>query len=177
MDLQTLALVQKAVRDAQVDNIGPPGPKGDKGDKGDPFTYEDFTPEQLAALVGPPGPQGERGEKGDPGADGLDGQSAGFGAPKATATKLDSSEQPTVQVQASGSNTSKVFTFNFGIPQGPQGEIGPQGIQGDIGPQGPQGNDGKTPEFGVDYWTEDQKQEIILEVLQSAVPNGDEVSY
>lgn len=34
--------------------------KGDKGDKGNPFTYEDFTPEQLAALVGP------KGDKGDP---------------------------------------------------------------------------------------------------------------
>lgn len=31
-----------------------------KGDKGDPFTYDDFTPEQLAAL---------KGEKGDDGAD------------------------------------------------------------------------------------------------------------
>lgn len=37
---------------------GPKGDKGDtgaqgpKGDTGDPFTYEDFTPEQLAALKG-----------------------------------------------------------------------------------------------------------------------------
>ena len=33
--------------------VGPPGPKGDKGD---PFTYADFTEEQLAALRGPEGP-------------------------------------------------------------------------------------------------------------------------
>lgn len=33
--------------------------KGGKGDKGDAFTYDDFTPEQLAAL---------KGEKGEPGA-------------------------------------------------------------------------------------------------------------
>lgn len=32
-----------------------------KGDKGDAFTYEDFTPEQLAAL------KGEKGDKGDDG--------------------------------------------------------------------------------------------------------------
>lgn len=32
---------------------------GEKGDKGDPFTYEDFTEEQLANL------KGEKGEKGD----------------------------------------------------------------------------------------------------------------
>ncbi len=31
---------------------GDPGPKGDKGD---PFTYADFTPDQLAALKGPKG--------------------------------------------------------------------------------------------------------------------------
>jgi hypothetical protein len=42
-----------------------PGPKGDKGDA---FTYDDFTAEQLAALVGP---QGEPGKAGEPGADGL----------------------------------------------------------------------------------------------------------
>lgn len=29
------------------------------GPKGDAFTYEDFTPEQLAALTGPQGPQGD----------------------------------------------------------------------------------------------------------------------
>lgn len=58
------------------------GPKGDKGDtgpqgpaglKGDAFTYDDFTPEQLASLKGPKGdtgaqgPQGEKGDKGDKG--------------------------------------------------------------------------------------------------------------
>lgn len=34
--------------------------QGPKGDKGDPFTYADFTPEQLEALKGP------KGDKGDP---------------------------------------------------------------------------------------------------------------
>ena len=38
--------------------VGPVGPVGPKGDKGDPFTYDDFTPEQLEQLKGP---------KGDPG--------------------------------------------------------------------------------------------------------------
>ena len=57
---------------------GPIGPKGDKGDtgpqgpKGDAFTFEDFTPEQLASLKGPKGDtgaQGPQGEKGDRGSD------------------------------------------------------------------------------------------------------------
>ncbi len=45
---------------------GNPGERGEKGEKGDAFTYEDFTPEQLAALKGEPGKDGA------PGADGKD---------------------------------------------------------------------------------------------------------
>lgn len=44
---------------------GEPGPKGDqgpKGDKGDPFTYADFTDDQLEGLKGPKGDKGEPGE-------------------------------------------------------------------------------------------------------------------
>ena len=41
---------------------GDKGEPGAKGDKGDPFTYSDFTAEQLAAL------KGEKGDKGEPGA-------------------------------------------------------------------------------------------------------------
>ena len=40
---------------------GPRGEQGPKGDKGDPFTYEDFTAEQLEALKGPKGDKGEDG--------------------------------------------------------------------------------------------------------------------
>ena len=38
------------------------GDKGDAGPQGEPFTYEDFTPEQLLALKGD---RGEKGEQGD----------------------------------------------------------------------------------------------------------------
>lgn len=37
---------------------GVQGPAGPTGPKGDPFTYEDFTPEQLEALKGEPGSSG-----------------------------------------------------------------------------------------------------------------------
>ena len=49
---------------------GDKGEKGEKGDKGDPFTYSDFTQEQLFLL------KGEKGEKGDDGYVGKDGKSA-----------------------------------------------------------------------------------------------------
>ena len=48
-----------------------PGPKGDKGDA---FTYDDFTPEQLAALKGADGKDGVDGRDGVDGQNGIDGQ-------------------------------------------------------------------------------------------------------
>lgn len=50
-----------------------PGPKGDKGDA---FTYDDFTPEQLAALKGADGKDGQNGKDGVDGQNGADGKSA-----------------------------------------------------------------------------------------------------
>ena len=50
---------------------GDTGLKGDKGDKGDPFTYEDFTPQQLSSLKGDKGDTGAKGDKGDAGNDGF----------------------------------------------------------------------------------------------------------
>ena len=41
--------------------------QGDKGLRGEPFTYEDFTAEQLLALKGSKGDEGKQGPKGDPG--------------------------------------------------------------------------------------------------------------
>lgn len=49
------------------------GPKGDTGPQGKPFTYEDFTEEQLALLTGPRGPKGDKGDKGDQGPRGIQG--------------------------------------------------------------------------------------------------------
>lgn len=55
---------------------GEPGEKGDTGAagatgaKGDPFTYSDFTAEQLAALKGAQGEKGDKGDKGETGAKG-----------------------------------------------------------------------------------------------------------
>ena len=45
------------------------GADGKDGKDGDPFTYEDFTPEQLAALKGEPGKDGENGKDGQNGSD------------------------------------------------------------------------------------------------------------
>lgn len=72
-------------------------------------------------------------------------------------------------------------------PQGEQGETGPQGLQGiqgeqgekgdkgdkgDTGKTGPAGADGKTPEKGVDYFTEADKTEMV-EAVKASLTAGD----
>lgn len=51
---------------------GDKGDTGEKGEKGDPFTYADFTAEQLVALKGE---KGEPGTNGTNGTNGIDGKS------------------------------------------------------------------------------------------------------
>lgn len=65
-------------------DTGETGPQGEQGPKGDAFTYEDFTPEQLAALTGPQGPQGPKGDTGDTGPQGPKGDTGDTGATGAT---------------------------------------------------------------------------------------------
>lgn len=115
--------------------------KGDKGEKGDPFTYEDFTPEQLAAL------KGEKGDKGDPGAPGVDGADGKDGAPGAdgksavitgvTATVDSGIGTPYVDVVVGGTETSRSFEFQFHNLKGEKGASGEGG-----GGSGEAGEDG-----------------------------------
>ena len=125
------------------------GPKGDigaQGPKGDPFVYSDFTPEQLAALKGPKGDIGAQGPQGAQGPIGNTGSPAGFGTPTASATQLEPNVEPTVTVEASGEDTSKIFNFVFGIPKGAKGDTGEKGATGE---QGPIGNTGSPAGFGT----------------------------
>ena len=46
--------------------MGIQGPRGERGPKGAPFTYDDFTPEQLESLKGPKGDIGLTGPQGEP---------------------------------------------------------------------------------------------------------------
>ena len=130
---------------------GPQGPQGQKGDKGEPFTYEDFTAEQLEALTGPAGPQGEpgpKGDKGDTGATGPQGEKGETGATGPQGEKGDTGAQG---------------------PQGPKGdtgETGPQGPKGDTGEQGPQGPKGDTG-TGLDIKGTYDSVELLEAAVQS----------
>lgn len=171
---------------------GPQGPKGDKGDtgsqgpmgqtgpkgeKGDPFTYNDFTPEQLEALTGPQGPKGDTGEtgpqgpKGDTGETGPQGPKGDKGDTGRGLQILGYYETEEVLREkvpspdagdAYGIGTADpydIYVFdgveqdwkNNGKIQGPQGETGPEGPQGekgDTGAQGPQGPAGEKGDTG-----------------------------
>lgn len=78
-----------------------------------------------------PGLPGKQGPQGNPGA------AAGFG--EATATVDDTSGTPSVEVETSGPDTAKVFTFKFYGLKGTKGDTGNKGDTGDTGPVGPQG--------------------------------------
>ena len=143
---------------------GPQGEIGERGPKGDPFVYSDFTPEQIAALKGPKGDIGEQGPQGEQGPIGNTGSPAGFGIPTASATQLEPNVEPTVTVEASGEDTSKIFNFVFGIPKGAKGDIGEKGAQGDPGIQGiqgPKGADGLKGDTGP-YFTPTVSAEGII---------------
>ena len=107
------------------------GPQGEKGDKGDPFTYADFTAEQLAAL------KGEKGEKGDTGATGP----AGADGVSPTVSTSKSGKVTTITIKdATGTKTA---TINDGV-DGAKGDTGATGLQGPKGDTGPAGADGQS---------------------------------
>ncbi len=115
------------------------------------------------------GRDGEKGEQGLPGADG-----AG----------IDRIAQTYTSTEDGGTNTISVYTtddeiYNFYVKNGSKGEQGVQGIQGEqgnpgpAGEQGPQGEqglpgaDGYTPVKGEDYFTEEEKTQMVAEVTAS----------
>lgn len=113
---------------------GEQGPQGPKGPKGDPFTYSDFTEDQINNLKnGPKGDKGDPGETGPQGPQGIQGPQGPKGDPF---TYSDFTEAQIASLKG---------------PQGPKGETGPQGEQGpkgDVGPQGPNGIQGEKGEKG-----------------------------
>lgn len=106
----------------------------------------------VGDIKGPKGDKGDKGETGEP------------GTPGAKGDKGDKGDQG-----------EKGDTGSQG-PPGEKGETGSQGPQGPQGETGPKGNDGKTPVRGTDYWTQNDKTEIVNDVL-SALPTWTGGSY
>lgn len=149
--------------------------QGMRGPKGDPFTFSDFTPEQLERIRGNQGPKGDRGErglqgpigpkgdKGDQGIQGLQGpigpkgeqgKQGIQGIPGPIGPKGDRGDIGPVGprgLQGDQGPKGEPFTFSDFTPEqlkGLQGPIGPKGDRGEQGPQGIQGPKGETGEIG-----------------------------
>ena len=128
------------------------GDKGDKGEPGKPFTYADFTPEQLAALKGEKGDKGDPGEKGkaftyadfteaqlaalkgpkgDQGEKGSQGEKGTPGAAATITIGTVTTGAPGTDASVENAGTSAAATLNFTIPRGAKGEKGDTGAKGD----------------------------------------------
>ena len=135
-----------------------------QGPKGDAFTYEDFTPEQLAALIGPQGPKGPAGADGAQGPAGADGKDGADGAQGPQGIQGDAGPSGigiSSVTQGAEDNTVRITLSNgtyyeveLDTIQGPQGEKGDtftysdltpaqiaslKGAKGDTGAQGSAG--------------------------------------
>ena len=147
-------------------DMGEPGSKGDKGDtgaagspgakgdKGDPFTYADFTEEQLAALKGEKGDKGDKGAqgekgkaftyedfteaqlaalkgpKGDQGDKGSQGEKGTPGAAATITIGTVTTGAPSTDASVENAGTSAAATLNFTIPRGAKGDKGDPGSPG-----------------------------------------------
>lgn len=96
-------------------NLGPL--QGPIGPKGDPFTYSDFTDDQLKALTGPAGKDGEDGSPGEAGNDGI--------SPTVEITPVSNGYRITI-TDATG---AKSFNLSNG-QDGSDGEDGKDGSNG-----------------------------------------------
>lgn len=146
--------------------------KGMQGEKGDPFTYEDFTPDQLAALKGEKGEKGdpgekgekgdpgEKGEKGDPGQKGDQGDKGDPGKNFIilgyynTLEELQSGVPSPDAGDAYGVGVTAPYDIyiwdGIGLEWVNNGTIqGPAGPKGDTGPQGDKGDKGEQGEQGI----------------------------
>lgn len=150
---------------------GAPGETGAQGPKGDPFTYADFTPEQLEGLRGPQGPKGDTGAKGDKGDKG----ETGAQGPKGETGERGPQGEPGIQGAAgptgpqgpkgeTGDDGASAYELAvaagftgtqaqwLGSLKGDKGETGLQGPKGDTGAKGdtgPQGAKGDTGAQGI----------------------------
>ena len=91
-------------------DTGPAGPQGPKGEDGNDFTYEDFTPEQLASLKGE---KGDRGPQGEPGKDGQPGYT-----PQKGIDYFDGQDGFSPIIEENENNTDKIYKLDVTTANG-----------------------------------------------------------
>lgn len=158
--------------------------EGVKGDKGDPFTYENFTEEQLNGLK-VKGDQGQLGKTVVPSIDanGVISWTVQDTAIAPNPVNIRGPQGPQGPQGTQGIQGVKGDPGAQGVQgvqgvQGIQGEVGPKGAKGDTGEQGPQGIQGERGNDGTDG-----RSFVIQDVyptlgeLKNAIPDGNEYAY
>ena len=95
-------------------DVGEQGPKGDKGDTGE---QGEVGPQGPKGDPGDTGPQGPKGDPGDTGPQGPKGDTPTVGV--GTVETLPAGSSATASATATGTGVN----INFGIPQGPKGDV------------------------------------------------------
>ena len=175
---ESVKIVQQGIKGEKGDkgDRGEQGLQGEQGEKGDAFTYEDFTPEQLASLKGDKGDDGvtphigsngnwfigntdtnihAQGDRGEPGQKGDKGDKGEQGIQGIQGIKGDKGDRGEQGLQ--GEKGDKGDRGEQGLKgdkgdkgeQGLQGEQGIQGIQGIQGEQGQKGDKGDKGDSGI----------------------------
>lgn len=94
-----------------------------------------------------------------------------------TESELDAAvDDALAQAKASGEFKGEKGDTGAQGPQGEKGDTGAQGPQGDKGDTGGTGPSGYTPVRGTDYWTAQDKTQIVSDVL-TALPKWNGGSY
>ena len=124
----------------------------------------------VGALKGPKGDTGPQGPKGDTGATGQKGDIGPRGEKGDKGDAFIYSDFTAEQLASLNGEKGDAG------PQGPKGDTGDTGSQGPKGDTGPAGTAGYTPVKGTDYFTEEDKTEMVNAVL-AALPAAEGVSY
>lgn len=184
------AAIQEAKEKGEFDGAdgaqGPVGPQGPVGERG---------PVGPTGEKGEKGERGERGEKGDrgdtgaPGRDGVDGKTAyeiyrDNGGELSENAWLASLKGEKGEPGQNGEPGEKGSPGEKGEPgekgdRGDKGEVGAPGEKGDKGDKGDPGQngaDGRTPVYGVDYFTESDVEKVVGRVL-AALPNYEKEAF
>lgn len=101
------------------------------------------------------------------------GEDGGYYTPSVSQTD---SNTMIISFNASKTGMASVSSKSITLPAGPTGATGEKGDKGDTGATGPAGEDGYTPQKGVDYFTDADKQEIASTILPT-VTNADKGKF
>lgn len=152
-----IAAGEAATEAARLANEAAERAENAAGGRIDPEYIETVVKEYLDEnpVAGQPGPAGPQGEKGDPGEKGETGE-----------------QGPQGEQGPAGADGVKGDKGDPG-EKGEKGDPGEPGEKGETGEKGDPGENGYTPARGTDYWTTEDRQQMVEDVL-AALPAAEE---